>query len=147
MKARIGPSGKLLCLRNVTTKTIISQWTVSKFVWLLGRYEPSSPCTKELRGQAVYLSNCLKGTHHRSGLPQVFNSVAKYCFFLKVFYEARNKVFFKNMGHPRPLFRLFSSFQTNITILTTNICGKCYVHPVYGAGIRTHNLQSMSLLP
>ena len=28
------------------------------------------------------------------------------------------------MGHPRPLFRLFSSFQTNITILTTNICEK-----------------------
>ena len=28
------------------------------------------------------------------------------------------------MGHPRPLFRLFSSFQTNITILTTIICEK-----------------------
>ena len=32
--------------------------------------------------------------------------------------------FFKKMGHPRPLFRLFSSFQTNITFLTTNICEK-----------------------
>ena len=29
------------------------------------------------------------------------------------------------MGQPRPLFRLFSSFQTNITILTTNKCEKC----------------------
>ena len=29
------------------------------------------------------------------------------------------------MGHPRPLFHLFSSFQTNITIFTTNICEKC----------------------
>ena len=28
------------------------------------------------------------------------------------------------MGHPRPLFHLFPSSQTNITILTTNICGK-----------------------
>ena len=29
------------------------------------------------------------------------------------------------MAHPRPLFRLFSSFQTNTTILTTNKCKKC----------------------
>ena len=29
--------------------------------------------------------------------------------------------FLKQMGHSRPLFNLFSSFQTNITILTTNI--------------------------
>ena len=28
------------------------------------------------------------------------------------------------MGHPRPLFHLFSSFQTHITILTTTRCGK-----------------------
>ena len=33
------------------------------------------------------------------------------------------------MGHPRALFRLFLSFQTNITIFTTNICKN--VHPVY----------------
>ena len=30
-------------------------------------------------------------------------------------------MFLSKMGHPRPLFRLFLSFQTNITILTTNI--------------------------
>ena len=29
------------------------------------------------------------------------------------------------MGQPRPLFRLFSSFQTNITIFTANKCKKC----------------------
>ena len=29
------------------------------------------------------------------------------------------------MGHPRPLFHLFSSFQTNFTIFTTNKCEKC----------------------
>ena len=28
------------------------------------------------------------------------------------------------MAHPWPRFRLFSSFQTNITILTTNKCEK-----------------------
>ena len=31
----------------------------------------------------------------------------------------------KRMGQPRPLSRLFLSFQTNITILTTNKCEKC----------------------
>ena len=29
------------------------------------------------------------------------------------------------MGHPRPLFGLFSSFQTNNTIFITNKCEKC----------------------
>ena len=29
------------------------------------------------------------------------------------------------MDHPRPLFRLFSSFRINITIFTTNQCEKC----------------------
>ena len=29
------------------------------------------------------------------------------------------------MGQPRPLFNLFSSFQTHITIFTTNKCEKC----------------------
>ena len=42
-------------------------------------------------------------------------------------------------GHSRPLFRLFSSFQTNITILTTNISEKCHDHPVYGTCIQTHD--------
>ena len=48
------------------------------------------------------------------------------------------------MGQPRPLFRLFSSFQTIITILTTNKCEN--FHPVSGAGIRGHNLLITSLL-
>ena len=29
------------------------------------------------------------------------------------------------MGHARPLFRLFLSFQTNNTIITANKCEKC----------------------
>ena len=44
-------------------------------------------------------------------------------------------------------FHLFSFFQTNITILTTNICEIFYVHPVYGAGIPTHDLRNTNLLP
>ena len=34
-------------------------------------------------------------------------------------------LFFYEMGLPRPLFYLFSSFQTQITIFTTNKCEKC----------------------
>ena len=49
------------------------------------------------------------------------------------------------MGQPGPLFHLFSSFQTNITIFTTNKCEK--VHLVYSAGIQSHDLCNMSLLP
>ena len=37
------------------------------------------------------------------------------------------------------IFRLF------ITIFTTNVCEN--VHPVYGAGIRTHDLWNVSLFP
>ena len=44
----------------------------------------------------------------------------------------------------RSLFHLFSSFQTNITIFTTNVKN---VHPVFGAWNRTHDLLDMSLLP
>ena len=34
-------------------------------------------------------------------------------------------IFFNKMGHPWPLFHLFLSFQTNITIFTTDLCEKC----------------------
>ena len=34
------------------------------------------------------------------------------------------KVFFKKMGNPQPLFHLLLSFQSNITIFTTNKCEK-----------------------
>ena len=36
-----------------------------------------------------------------------------------------DNVFLTKMGHLRPLFRLFLSFQTNFTIFTTNKCEKC----------------------
>ena len=54
-------------------------------------------------------------------------------------YRGREK-----MGHPRPLFRLFLSFQTNITIIRTNNCEKVMTT---SAGIQTHDLRNMSLLP
>ena len=55
------------------------------------------------------------------------------------------KVLFKK-GHPQPLFRLLSSFQTIITMFKINI-RENMDHPIYGAGIRTHDLQYMSLFP
>ena len=33
--------------------------------------------------------------------------------------------FYKKMGQPRPLFHLFLSYQTHITIFTVNKCEKC----------------------
>ena len=57
------------------------------------------------------------------------------------------QLFFFKWANPGPFFFYFRSFQTNITtIFTTNICGK-NVHPVYGAGIRTHDLRNVSLFP
>ena len=49
------------------------------------------------------------------------------------------------MGQPRPFFRLFSSFQTNFTIVSANMFKN--VQPVYSAGIQTHDQQNMSLIP
>ena len=47
-------------------------------------------------------------------------------------------VFFKKMGHPRPHFHLFLSFQTTLQLLQQiNVKN---VHPVYNAGIQTHDL-------
>ena len=54
--------------------------------------------------------------------------------------------FLKKMGHPRPLFHLFSSFQTTLLFLQQINVKKHHVHPVSGTGIRTHDLQNVSLL-
>ena len=53
----------------------------------------------------------------------------------------------KIMDHLRPLFLFIFVFSTNkLTILTTNQCEKCPSR-IHGAGIRTHDLQIMNLLP
>ena len=57
----------------------------------------------------------------------------------------RSLHFLKN-GPTLASFLFILSFQTPITIFTTNKCEK-HVHPVYGAGIQTHDLWNMSLLP
>ena len=48
------------------------------------------------------------------------------------------------MGQPRPLFCLFSVFFKQTLQFLQYVKN---VHPVYGAGIRTHNLQNVSLFP
>ena len=50
-------------------------------------------------------------------------------------------MFFQKMCHSRPLFHLFSSFETNITNLTATYLEK------YVAEIWIHDLQDMSFLP
>ena len=57
--------------------------------------------------------------------------------------------FFSKMGQPQPLFHLFSVLfkQTLLQFLQQINVKKCHVHPVYSAGIRTHDLWIVSLLP
>ena len=48
------------------------------------------------------------------------------------------------MGHFSIYLRLF---KKTWRFLQQIYVEKCYVYPVYGAGIRTHNLWNTSLLP
>ena len=50
------------------------------------------------------------------------------------------------MGHPRPLFRLFSVFSNKQYNFYNKSMWK-NVHPVYSTGIWTHNLLNMSRHP
>ena len=51
------------------------------------------------------------------------------------------------MGQPRPLINSFLVFSNKQYIFISNQCEKYQFHPVYGAGIQTHNLTNMSPLP
>ena len=69
------------------------------------------------------------------------------CFLyasLYVIYLISLHLFLKKMGQPRPLFRLFSIFSNKHYNFYNKYMWK-NVHPVYGAGIRTHNIWNMSL--
>ena len=65
------------------------------------------------------------GGLHNSSNWQSPTKLSDSCCFI-IWYARRScrpylgAMFFLKMGQPRPLFRLFSSFQTNITIFTTN---------------------------
>ena len=66
--------------------------------------------------------------------------LVNYLFYtFQNFILVLNDVFFQKWTIPQALLRLFSSFQAP-EFLQQN------VHPVYGAGIRTHDLRYMSLV-
>ena len=56
------------------------------------------------------------------------------------------KFFYKKMTDSGLFYCLFSVFQTNIIVILQQIDVK-NVHPVYCAGIQTHDLWNMNLLP
>ena len=71
-----------------------------------------------------------------------YTYVLHYAIFNSVWRPLKLMIFFvKKIGHPRPLFRLFSVFfkQTIQFFQQINV-KKCHVHPVSGAGIRTYDL-------
>ena len=51
------------------------------------------------------------------------------------------------MGPPGLFFFIFGLFKQSIQFLHQINVKKIHVHPVYGAGIQTHNLSNMSCLP
>ena len=57
------------------------------------------------------------------------------------------KGFFKKMGQPRPLFHFFLVFSNKHHYNFYNKSMRKNFHPVYSAGIRTHNLLYMSHHP
>ena len=67
-----------------------------------------------------------------------FKFLPKWQNFSKSDHTDYNTTFFKKMGQPRPLFRLLSVFSNKHYNFYNNNMWK-YVHPVYGAGIRTHD--------
>ena len=55
------------------------------------------------------------------------------------------EVFFKQIGHPRPLFVYFRLFKQTLQFLQQmNVRN---IHPVYGAGNRTHDLRNKHEYP
>ena len=57
-----------------------------------------------------------------------------------------NMNIFKMEPYPASFWFIFGLFRRIITIFPTYLMWK-NVHPVYGAGISTHNLQNKSLIP
>ena len=55
--------------------------------------------------------------------------------------------FLKNVSIAATFSFIFSLFKQTIQFIKQINVKKCQIHPVYGAGIQTHDLQNMSLLP
>ena len=63
------------------------------------------------------------------------------------FYADQLPKLFKNGPTPTSFSFIFGLFKQTIQFLQQIKVKKCHVHPVYRAGIRTHDLWNMSLLP
>ena len=79
-----------------------------------------------------------------------FKSQSLANFFERIIYCAEmiwsTKCFFKkNLGQPGLLFVYFRSFQKHYNFYNKYMWKN--VHPVYGAGIQTHNLRNCESLP
>ena len=62
-------------------------------------------------------------------------------------YQTWAKMFFLNGPTPASFLFIFGLFKQTIQFLQQINVKKCHVHPVSGAGIQTHDLWNVSLLP
>ena len=77
----------------------------------------------------------------------MIHQITKYLLLHKYFcLFDRSQVGFFKWANPGLFFVYFGSFQTNITNFYNKYMWKNF-HPVYGAGIWTHDHRNMSLLP
>ena len=99
------------------------------------------------RRRCVSLTNLMKSTQTKAH--SSFCSANGPAFYDNVILVYSNLMYFiiflKKWANPGLFFVYFRSFQANITIFTTNMWKN--VHPVYSAGIRTHDLWYVSLFP
>ena len=71
----------------------------------------------------------------------------RLCVHLKFLIICEISQIVLKMGHPRPLFRLFLIFSNKHQYNVYNKLMRKNVHPAFGAGIRTHDIPNLSLLP
>ena len=74
------------------------------------------------------------------------NSLDRFYVKAKFLLNFMNDHFFKKMGHPRPLFRLFSVFSNKNFNFNNYIIWR-NVHTISCVGIRTHDFLNSILLP
>ena len=136
---------------------------ITKFVWQLGRYEPSSPSTKELHASFrlfLYLSlsisifqlifcksdQYLRKNFH-SKIEKYWNGKFEHSIVSQNLKWRKNvfaKLFSKNGPSSASFSFIFSLFKQTIRILRQiNVKN---VPLVSGAGIWTHNFLNLSLL-
>ena len=73
-------------------------------------------------------------------------TVKKLTYFFVVIIKELYSSIVKKWTNPGLFLVYFCSFSNKQYNFTTNKCEKCQVHPVYGTGIRTHDLWNMSRL-